>query len=105
MADRLIKRRASPKPTARAASSGRDARDRLAREIGRSTQVAVVNTDVNGEITGWNHAAEQLFGYTFSEALGQGLDLIMPAPRQSDHDELLHRVRSGETVDRLLSRL
>lgn len=39
---------------------------------------AVVVSNVAGKITLWNHAAEDMFGYTAREALGQNLDIITP---------------------------
>jgi PAS domain S-box-containing protein len=39
---------------------------------------AIIASDASGSIVFWNPAAERLFGYTQSEALGQSLDLIIP---------------------------
>ncbi|BEI43212.1 PAS domain S-box protein [Polynucleobacter sp. HIN10] len=39
---------------------------------------AVVVSNVAGKITLWNRAAEEMFGYTAAEALGQNLDIITP---------------------------
>jgi PAS domain S-box-containing protein len=46
---------------------------------------AVVVSDVNGAITLWNKAAERLFGYAESEALGQTLDLMIPEHLRERH--------------------
>ncbi len=48
---------------------------------------AVVVSDANGIIILWNKAAERLFGYTESEALGQSLDLIVPERLRERHWE------------------
>jgi two-component system, LuxR family, sensor kinase FixL len=42
-------------------------------------------------IIGYNHGAEQMFGYTRSEALGQDLKLIIPPPYQEVHANYLRR--------------
>jgi PAS domain S-box-containing protein len=43
--------------------------------------VAIVTTDVGGTVTGWNPAAEDLFGYTRTEALGRKIDdLVASCP-------------------------
>jgi len=39
---------------------------------------AVVSYDEKGEILLWNMAAERIFGYPEAEAVGKGLDLILP---------------------------
>ena len=52
-------------------------------------------------MTGWNPAAEQLFGYTQSEAIGQEMaELIIPERLRARHREgLLRYLRSGkETI-------
>ncbi|WP_213990714.1 PAS domain S-box protein [Sodalis sp. dw_96] len=46
---------------------------------------AVVISDVRGTITAWNPAAERLFGFTESEALGSSLDIIIPERQRERH--------------------
>jgi PAS domain S-box-containing protein len=48
---------------------------------------AVIVSDARGSITLWNPAAERMFGFTESEALGQSLDLIIPQRLQARHWE------------------
>jgi PAS domain S-box-containing protein len=40
---------------------------------------AVIFADRSGIIRRWNRAAQALFGFAAEEALGQNLDLIIPA--------------------------
>jgi PAS domain S-box-containing protein len=47
---------------------------------------AIVVTDLQARITAWNPAAEQLFGYTAEEAIGQSLDDLV-ATREDLHEE------------------
>lgn len=82
---------------------------------------AVLVVDAQRKIRGWNHAAEQLFGYSKSEAIGQDFQLLLPAKRReageldrlSDwneeggeiHELLTERVtKSGQTILVRLSR-
>jgi PAS domain S-box-containing protein len=59
---------------------------------------AVVVTDVGGAITLWNPAAERMFGFRASEALGQSLDLIIPERLRSRHWEGFHKTMlTGQT--------
>ena len=46
---------------------------------------AVVAADAEGAIILWNPAAERLFGYRESEALGKSLDIITPLRFQQRH--------------------
>jgi PAS domain S-box-containing protein len=46
---------------------------------------AIVVADSSGAIKIWNSAAERLFGFTQSEALGNPLDLIIPERLRARH--------------------
>lgn len=59
---------------------------------------AIVVTDASGAITFWNPAAERVFGYTESEALGQSMDLIIPERLRKRHWDGYHQtMRTGIT--------
>ena len=59
---------------------------------------AVVVTDAKGAITVWNPAAERMFGFSASEALGQSLDLIIPERLRGRHWDGYHKtMETGHT--------
>jgi len=59
---------------------------------------AIVVTDAGGAITLWNPAAERMFGFAASEALGQSLDLIIPERLRNRHWEGFHKtMQTGQT--------
>lgn len=59
---------------------------------------AVIICDVDGTITAWNPAAERLFGFTQSEALGTSLDIIIPERQRQRHWSGYHQtMQSGLT--------
>jgi PAS domain S-box-containing protein len=59
---------------------------------------AVIISDRNGVIRFWNAAAERLFGFTKTEALGNSLDLIIPERLRARHWAGYNNVMStGET--------
>jgi PAS domain S-box-containing protein len=53
---------------------------------------ATIRTDVTLRITGWSAQAEQLFGYSEWEVIGQALTLLSPAANPADEASLLERV-------------
>jgi PAS domain S-box-containing protein len=59
---------------------------------------AVVVTDAGGAITLWNPAAERIFGFSQSEALGRSLDLIIPERLRGRHWDGFHKtMQTGHT--------
>ncbi len=59
---------------------------------------AILTSSLEGIITTWNAGAERMFGYTAGQAIGQPVALIADAERQSEQQENLHRMRSGERI-------
>jgi PAS domain S-box-containing protein len=61
-----------------------------------NSATAAVCAGPDNLIVSWNTAAEQLFGYTAEQAIGQPLSIIIPARLRSAHDAGLARaVQSG----------
>ncbi|MGG7567289.1 ATP-binding protein [Rhodovulum sp. DZ06] len=82
------------------AEQGREAaetRRRFASAINASLD-AIVVADASGRIMVWNHAAEQVFGYSRSTAVGANMDeLIVPANLRAFHRRGIERyVKTGE---------
>ncbi len=50
-------------------------------------QDAVVVADTEGTIRLWNRGCEVLFGFAAAEAVGSGLDLLVPPKFRRAHDE------------------
>lgn len=63
-----------------------------------SSNDVIVTKSLDGIITGWNVAAERLFGYTAEEAIGNSIDLIVPAERRSEVRVILEGIRQGDVV-------
>ena len=57
----------------------------LASTIVNSSSDAIMFSDRDGLIRLWNSGAEQMFGFTAAEALGQSLDLIIPENLRGRH--------------------
>ena len=57
---------------------------------------AILATTPDGVITAWNHGAEDLFGYTEKEAIGQSMDLVVPEERREELATERRRIIDGE---------
>ena len=60
-----------------------------------SSEDAIVSKTLQGIITSWNAAAERMFGYTATEAIGQSIRLIIPLELQQEEDKILEKLRQG----------
>jgi PAS domain S-box-containing protein len=74
-------------------------RERLFSAAVESSHDAVVTKSLEGKITGWNPAAERMFGFTAAEAVGQGIDLIVPPDRLSEIHDTLSRIGQGGVIE------
>ena len=67
------------------------------RALAESSNDAVVTSDADGRIVGWNTAAERMFGYAQAEVLGQDMDMLMPQTFCAQHVGAVKRMLvSGE---------
>ena len=64
-----------------------------------SSDDAIVTKNLDGTITGWNPAAERLFGFTTPEAIGKSIDIIVPDELRDEVRGILDRIGKGEKVD------
>ena len=73
------------------------ARARMASMI-ESSHDAVISEGLDGLITAWNPAAERLYGYFAAEMIGRNLDVLMPAGRTAEEQEIVAAVAGGGRV-------
>lgn len=72
--------------------------DRYLKQLIDNGPDAILISDREGVIRFWNGGAEQIFGHTAVEAVGQSLDLIIPENLRKRHWEGYWRVMAtGET--------
>jgi PAS domain S-box-containing protein len=104
----LIADRSGEKTELRAATDARGgvSERTLARRAGDllaaivdSSDDAIVSKTLDGVITSWNKSAEQMFGYTREEAVGQHITLIIPEDRRNEEVKIVERLRRGQRVD------
>src|SRR4029450_7101798 len=75
-----------------------DLRSRLAAIVDSSND-AIISKNLDGVISTWNLAAQELFGYSEAEAIGQPITIIIPADLHDEEQDLLRRVRVGDRID------
>jgi PAS domain S-box-containing protein len=63
-----------------------------------SSNDAIITQTLDGVITAWNKAAERLFGYSASEAVGKPIDIIVPEERKAEVRGILNRISSNESI-------
>ncbi len=74
-------------------------RERLFSAAVESSNDAIITMSLDCTITGWNSAAERLFGYTAAEATGKNISLIIPADRLSEVEDTVRRIGWGESIE------
>ncbi|HYE91753.1 MAG TPA: PAS domain S-box protein [Terriglobales bacterium] len=64
-----------------------------------SSDDAIVSKTLDGVIQSWNRGAQRIFGYSAAEAVGRHITLIIPPERLAEEDDVIARIRRGDTVD------
>ena len=59
----------------------------------------IISRDLNGTITSWNTGAQQIFGFTPEEAIGQPITRVIPPELRHEEQQILGRLRNGERID------
>jgi PAS domain S-box-containing protein len=63
-----------------------------------SSEDAILSKDLDAVITSWNSAAQRLYGYTPSEAIGSHISMIIPEDRSDEEKTILAKVLAGERL-------
>ncbi len=66
-----------------------------------SSNDAIIGKTTGGTIESWNAAAEEMFGYTAEEVVGQSFRSLFPAEQAADFSVRLALVRRGERIAHL----
>ena len=66
--------------------------------IVQSSDDAIIGKNPDGTISSWNPAAEQLYGYSAAEAIGQPITLCVPPEWRAETMAALQRVLRGERL-------
>jgi two-component system, sensor histidine kinase and response regulator len=61
-----------------------------------SSRDAIITKGLDGTITSWNDAAEQLYGYTAAEVVGQPINMLVPTDHADQVPAILGQIARGE---------
>ena len=91
-------------PDGRHLAVGRDVSDQikalsqqsLLSSIVNTSDDAILSTDLHDLVTSWNKGAEQVYGYTEEEMIGQKIHILLPDEIYIDELGILDRIHKGE---------
>jgi PAS domain S-box-containing protein len=86
------------KQKSRAQVLAEQTRERMAAIVASSND-AIYSASLKGIISSWNHGAEQLYGFSADEAIGQHLLLTVPPERTHETRSHLELLGRGENVE------
>ena len=69
--------------------------------IVENSGAAIISNDIDGTVLSWNRAAEQIFGWSAEEMIGQPLRQIVPTDRHDEEDRILASIKRGESLPKL----
>ena len=69
-------------------------RNNAAQQALEQSILAVVTIDQNNNITFYNRAAQDLWGYTKSEVLGKNIQMLVPVEHKANHDSYVNTHRN-----------
>ena len=64
---------------------------------------AIISIDQERRISLFNHGAEQIFGYSSAEVLGQKLDILLPERHRATHERHIDGFETGVAVSRRMA--
>ncbi len=73
--------------------------------IVESSNDAIIGKSIDGIVSSWNRAAEEMFGYPAAEAIGHSVaSLIVPTDLQDEERNILARLQRGEKIANFVTR-
>jgi PAS domain S-box-containing protein len=71
--------------------------------IVQSSHDAIVSKTLDGVITSWNPAAEQLYGYRADEIIGRPAEILYPADRRREEQYILRQIQRKECLEQYMT--
>ena len=67
--------------------------------IVESSHDAIIAKTLGAKIVSWNRGAEEIYGYTADEVVGQPISILLPPGREDEIPAIMERIRRGEKVE------
>ena len=67
-------------------------------DIVESSSDAIYTTSLEGIITNWNKAAEQIYGYSEEETLGKNVSILEPPDKKGEIKQLAEQIKQGKKI-------
>ncbi len=67
--------------------------------IVQSSNDAIISKSLDCTLTSWNPAAENIFGYTAEEMIGNKIYVLIPPERMEEENFIISKIKQGENVD------
>lgn len=64
----------------------------------KSSDDAIISKDTNGIVTGWNPAAERIFGYTEDEMIGTSMLKLFPLDKKNEEVFIMEKILQGIAI-------
>jgi PAS domain S-box-containing protein len=64
-----------------------------------SSDDSIISMTLDGVVLSWNRAAEQMYGYTANEMVGNATQELIPPDRLDEEPAILDRIRRGERIE------
>ncbi len=66
--------------------------------IVESSNDAIITLSLNGIITSWNKGAEQIYGYSSKEIIGEDVSIVAPENLKNETKKLIEKVKLGKKI-------
>ncbi len=66
--------------------------------IVESSDDGIIGKDLDGTITSWNRGAEDIFGFTAAEMIGESILVLIPPDREAEEAHILEQIQRGQRV-------
>jgi PAS domain S-box-containing protein len=73
----------------------------FARDIVRSSDVAIIGRKLDGTVLSWNPAARRMFGYSAKEMIGRSIFTLVPPERMAQSRKMMATIRRGERLEHI----
>jgi PAS domain S-box-containing protein len=67
------------------------------RSVTSSSSDAIISTDEKGRIVFWNEGAENIFGFSALETIGQPLEFIIPSEKKAEHAKCFESIVANKS--------